>query len=526
VPDPQGTGVTRPIGDRLRCGLTAITIVAVAGGTLGVPTSAVADPEVAPPPAGPPADAPTGAEDDEEPPVPTPEELAHERAVEALAAALRDRRAADAALRAATVATAGADGALRAGEEAIVAGLLDRLQADEGVVRAQRHLRAAERTVARLEQRTVLLERRAEELDRELAVARRQLEDRVVRAYKTGSLGYETSLPLVLVREATSPSELATAVKHLRTLMGVGLDHVEGLLAETVGLEQRRAQVRDELLEARDQLAGARADLAAAEADRDAAAGDVERRETRAAQLRADAYASEGRLIAAAASVRRAQSALDDARAEARRTAERAEVLPPPEAAEPPEGEDVVTAWDRRESALGRARSLAPGDRRAADDWRCPVEGGRFVNDWGFPRSNNRRHEGTDVFAATGTPVLAPVDAVVAELDHVDRFDGRRDLGGISVTLERDRHRYYLAHLDRIHPSLREGDTVEAGAVVGWVGRTGNARGTPPHLHLGWYVDRVAVNPYATLAVACSTERPRHRGPGVEADEPGARRPS
>jgi murein DD-endopeptidase MepM/ murein hydrolase activator NlpD len=61
---------------------------------------------------------------------------------------------------------------------------------------------------------------------------------------------------------------------------------------------------------------------------------------------------------------------------------------------------------------------------------------------------------------------------------------------------------YYYAHLDRWAEDLETGDWVEPGAELGFVGTTGNARGTPPHLHFGVYGGGGAVNPYPLLAAA------------------------
>jgi murein DD-endopeptidase MepM/ murein hydrolase activator NlpD len=481
-------------------------------------------------------------------PEPTPEEVAYEQALDRLARALRELGAARAAQREATSGGNRADGALRGGEEAVVGTLVARLDATEEVTRAERELRDTVRRVRRAEMELVELAERAEAIDGELERARVQLEERVIRAYKTGSLSYEASLPLTLLREASSPSELATAVKHLSALMAVGLEQVDELVAELGELEVRTAETEAELRHAaaaRDDATALVAELEAALQTREVA---VAEREARAATLRAASYTAEERLIEAVAAVVRARTAL--ATAEAEVAAAEAEVAAaalvgtPPRTHEEPDTEgpdteepdtdgadteeadtegadtedadaeraeagadDEASAWDARRRALRRARSLPAEDRHATADWVCPVPGGRFINDWGFPRAPNRRHEGTDVFAPTGTPVLAPTDAVVVELDATDRFDGRRDLGGVTVTLEGDRHRYYLAHLDAIEPALAVGDEVGAGTLVGWVGRSGNARTTPPHLHLGWYVDRVAVNPYVSLAVACREDR-------------------
>jgi murein DD-endopeptidase MepM/ murein hydrolase activator NlpD len=99
---------------------------------------------------------------------------------------------------------------------------------------------------------------------------------------------------------------------------------------------------------------------------------------------------------------------------------------------------------------------------------------------FGAPRDGgSRAHHGIDIFARRGTPALAVTDAYVARVDS-------SGLGGLVVWL-RDRrgHALYYAHLDS--QLVREGDRVSAGDAVGLVGRTGNARATPAHLHFGLY---------------------------------------
>jgi murein DD-endopeptidase MepM/ murein hydrolase activator NlpD len=520
--------------------LAATLVVALAGGALtlsGVHPPAAAAPSELVPPLAPPDDGAGEAEDEAPPPGPSPEELAHEQALEAVERALAGVRSAEASHRTAIGTSSRADGALRVGEEAVVPALLDQLAAEVAAGEARRSLREAERDVRRTELRLVALAARAEELVVELDDARVQLEERVIRAYKTGSLGYEATLPLTLIREATSPSELATAVKHLSTLMAVGFERVQELvdeLRENALVSSEAEAARDEAIEAREAAASA---ITATEAGLVAAEAAVSDLEEAAAGLRSSAYTAEAGFLATRSRLAGKRAALDRAEVVVEETAgalaasvadgtaaddEPADPAADDEPADPATGDDRAPALadddetvelvigESRHRALARARSLPPEDRRAAADWVCPVPDGRFINDWGFPRVPDRRHEGTDLFAPIGVPVLAPVDAVVAELDAVDRYDGGRDLGGISVTLEQGRDRYYLAHLDGIHPDLRAGDEVRAGTLLGWVGRSGNARGTPPHLHLGWYVDRVAVNPYVSLAVACHSERPPH----------------
>jgi peptidoglycan LD-endopeptidase LytH len=515
--------VHRSIGDLSHRLLVATLVVALAGGAFAV--SGLRPPSATAAPAGPAAPAapaevpgetvpPVPTEAVPEEPAPSVEELAYERALDALTAARRELQAASSMHQGATSASNRADSALRGGEEAIVSDVLRHLEVEEAIEHARQRLQAAERRVRRVEARLGALLERSAAIEDDVDLARLQLEERVIRAYKTGSLAYETTLPLTIIREATSPSELATAVKQLATLMAVGLEEVEELVEELAAIGEAIRESRLERGRAIDAREAAAAALVAAEEERERTEGAVTSREAQAVALRDAAYAAEARLLAAVRAVQQKRQALAEARDDAVAAAERARVAGSPleaaadgNTADGKTGDLEATAWEKRGTALARARSLAATDRRVAADWVCPVPGGRFINDWGFPRTNNRRHEGTDVFAPIGTPVLAPTAAVVADLDPVDRFDGRRNLGGITVSLEHDRHRYYLAHLDAIAPGLQVGDEVAAGTVVGWVGRTGNARGTPPHLHLGWYVDRIAVNPYATLAVACSSER-------------------
>ena len=76
---------------------------------------------------------------------------------------------------------------------------------------------------------------------------------------------------------------------------------------------------------------------------------------------------------------------------------------------------------------------------------------------------------------------------------------GSNQLGGNVVwVMGPGRQMHYYAHLDR-YAGVRAGDIIAAGTVLGYVGTTGNARGTPPHLHYGIYTARGAINPYPLL---------------------------
>ncbi|MEB2779963.1 peptidoglycan DD-metalloendopeptidase family protein [Algoriphagus sp. C2-6-M1] len=111
---------------------------------------------------------------------------------------------------------------------------------------------------------------------------------------------------------------------------------------------------------------------------------------------------------------------------------------------------------------------------------------------WGDVRDGGRRsHEGVDIFAARGTPVLAPVSGVVTAVRD-------RGLGGKQVWM-RDSERnwnLYFAHLDS--QLVRNLQRVNPGDTLGLVGNTGNARTTAPHLHFGIYKSG-AINPFPAI---------------------------
>jgi LysM repeat protein len=121
--------------------------------------------------------------------------------------------------------------------------------------------------------------------------------------------------------------------------------------------------------------------------------------------------------------------------------------------------------------------------------WNCPVGQASMFNDWGFPRAGGRFHEGNDLFTKRGTPVVAPVAGTVQFIVG--------SVGGNQFFLDGvDGVRYLGSHLDSFKGTDRK---VAAGEVLGYVGTSGNAQGSSPHLHFGTYIDGKAVNPYPTL---------------------------
>lgn len=152
------------------------------------------------------------------------------------------------------------------------------------------------------------------------------------------------------------------------------------------------------------------------------------------------------------------------------------------------------------EELLPQFFAAVPPERDA--ELLMPVEGvtlGQVGDTWGAARSEGRTHEGTDIFAAEGTAVYAATPGYVYSI-------GDNPYGGNVVTVVGGAGiRYYYAHLSSFAETLQEGQYVTPETVLGYVGSTGNAEGTPPHLHLGVYggpygtCDWVAENPYGLL---------------------------
>jgi murein DD-endopeptidase MepM/ murein hydrolase activator NlpD len=109
------------------------------------------------------------------------------------------------------------------------------------------------------------------------------------------------------------------------------------------------------------------------------------------------------------------------------------------------------------------------------------VEATRIADTFGAPRGRDRMHQGVDIFAPRGTPVRSTTRGVVVSV----REGG---LGGRQVwVLGPAGERHYYAHLEAWAPQLAEHRIVQPGDVLGFVGDSGNAKGTPPHLHYGIY---------------------------------------
>jgi peptidoglycan LD-endopeptidase LytH len=127
-----------------------------------------------------------------------------------------------------------------------------------------------------------------------------------------------------------------------------------------------------------------------------------------------------------------------------------------------------------------------------ANGWVCPVPNGKFTNDWGQARPGGRSHTGTDMLADAGTPILAPIAGVVSF-----KASSR---GGNSFYLKgADGLQIFGAHLSK----YGESGKVKPGTIIGYVGDSGNARGTP-HLHFEiQHKGQGKTNPYPVLKSVC-----------------------
>ena len=138
------------------------------------------------------------------------------------------------------------------------------------------------------------------------------------------------------------------------------------------------------------------------------------------------------------------------------------------------------------------------------------------VNDsWHAPRSGGeRQHQGQDIFAPRGTPVLSATDGYVVSV-------AENKLGGRTVSVVGAGGRiYYYAHLDGYANDIGVGNRVTSQTVLGYVGTTGNAVGTSPHLHFGVYSSRGAINPLPLLSDRLEVKPPVE----TKRDRPGKKR--
>lgn len=166
-------------------------------------------------------------------------------------------------------------------------------------------------------------------------------------------------------------------------------------------------------------------------------------------------------------------------------------VAPPPP--DPPRTEDVPAIAANPLEDLRRRGLMLPVEGIRKEDLRSNFD---------ELRGGFRRHEAIDILAPRNTPVYAVEDGRIARLFF-------SEAGGITIYQfdPTETYVYYYAHLEKYAPGLSEGDRVERGDVIGYVGTTGNAPRNTPHLHFAifkmtaekkWW-QGTAIDPYSVL---------------------------
>lgn len=154
---------------------------------------------------------------------------------------------------------------------------------------------------------------------------------------------------------------------------------------------------------------------------------------------------------------------------------------------------------------LREAHTAGPADLLVLRHLGVPVAGvprSRLQDTFTASRSRGRSHKAIDIMAPWGTPVLAADDGRLEKISH-------NAAGGLAAyqTDPTGQFVYYYAHLAGYADGLREGQALRRGDVIGYVGTTGNAPKTAPHLHFsvmqlagkGRWWGGEALNPYAAL---------------------------
>ena len=162
----------------------------------------------------------------------------------------------------------------------------------------------------------------------------------------------------------------------------------------------------------------------------------------------------------------------------------------------------VRTAFTELLTRVQELQAYQAGAQAYINGFVFPVAGEvEFIDSWGYPRMTGTAsahwHQGTDIFATYGTPLIASENGVLSGI-------GVGSLGGNKLWVKGESGtEYYYAHLAAFAPGIVNGQPVRAGEVVGYVGDTGNARGTSPHLHFEIHPGGIGpVNPYPILKAA------------------------
>ena len=147
---------------------------------------------------------------------------------------------------------------------------------------------------------------------------------------------------------------------------------------------------------------------------------------------------------------------------------------------------------------------------QAVPTYTFPVQGCKFT----YAHSHHN-YPATDILAPRGCKFVAPISGVIDEVNRVDRFTWKTNLGadrgGLFISMIGDDGvRYYGSHLSKIPAAMAPGLHVMVGDVIGYLGATGDSKGLAPHVHFGiswptpsgtniWWVRRGELYPWPYL---------------------------
>ncbi|MEA2686064.1 MAG: hypothetical protein QOE93_1259 [Actinomycetota bacterium] len=347
--------------------------------------------------------------------------------------------------------------------------------------RAAADLAQAEEEMALAQDAVAHVQGRVAAIDARVGQAREQVRELAIRLYVDGTV------PVIRILRMANANDVIRAQQYSHVVVGASTDALQQFRAERENLEEEQAALdreQESHADSIENLEDRRAD----------AVDEIERLSQVLAEARA---AREAELRAEADAAARAATVEDSSAGRSTNGAITATPAPAPgpAAAGPvspgstaPRGADPAPVPDQDPYPAPVIPDVPAGD------WICPVQGPHaFSNDYGAPRGGGYTHQGNDILSPRGTPVVASVDGEVRHRSGA--------VSGLAYYLDGDDgNEYFGAHLDEFGADGR----VTAGTVVGYVGNTGDAASTAPHLHFEIHPGGSGYeNPYPTLVKYC-----------------------